>query len=192
VNPTLAWSRASEQWGLPSYQVKVDGALVAQTTATSITVPTPLRQGRHAWQISAVNRAGAATVARSGAILVDSLAPTVKLRVTGQRNPRRLLHASIRAYDTRPGLPGRQVSGVASVQVKWGDGFKPFVRSTSTSTSAHAYRRRGSFLLTVIVFDRAGNRTVVTKKIRITAPGKKPGKGKPSRRTHAPRQRSRR
>jgi hypothetical protein len=87
------------------------------------------------------------------------------------------MHVHVRAYDTRPGLPAGQVSGVRTVQVKWGDGFKRFVRSNSS----HDYRRRGTFVLTVIVKDRAGNRTVVHKRIRITAVSKNKAKhrGKP-------------
>jgi hypothetical protein len=193
VNPALQWSPASEQWGAPTYQVKLGGVLMAQTTSTSATIPTPLAQGRHAWQVSAVNRAGAATVARSATVLVDSRPPSVTLRVTGPRHPGGKLRVLVRAHDTRPGLPAGQVSGVTSVQVKWGDGYKPFVRSTSV----HAYRRRGSFLLTVIAHDRAGNRTVVHKKVRITPAAKKnktkaTGKGKPARPKHVVRHRSRR
>jgi hypothetical protein len=185
LTPTLRWSAASEQWGPATYQVKVNGALIAQTTSTSITIPTPLAQGRHAWQVIAVNRAGAATVARSATVLVDSLPPRATVRLTGQRHPGRSLRAFVRAYDTRPGLRSGQVSGVTSVQVKWGDGFKPFVRSTSV----HAYRRRGRFVLTVIVTDRAGNRTIVKKKVRITAA---PNTGKPRGRKHTVRHGSRR
>jgi hypothetical protein len=173
-NAVLSWSAAAEQWGSPTYQVKVDGNLVAQTTATSVSVPTPLAQGRHAWQVTAVNQAGVPTVARGAAVLVDSLPPTVSVRVTGQRHPQDRLQTFVRAYDTRPGLGGGQVAGVSSIQVKWGDGFKPFVRSRSV----HAYRRRGTFLLTVIVADRAGNRTVITKRIRITPVPKKKKKAK--------------
>jgi hypothetical protein len=185
TNPTVQWSPASEQWGSPTYRVTVDGVLVAQTTATSVRVPTALRQGRRTWQVTAVNQAGVATAARPAHVLVDSRPPTVRVQVTGQRHPRATMHVHVRAYDPRPGLPANQVSGVRTVQVKWGDGFKPFVRSNSS----HAYRRRGTFVLTVIVKDRAGNRTVVHKRIRITAVSKNRAKhrGKPK---HAVRRRS--
>jgi hypothetical protein len=181
-NPIVRWSPASEQWGSPTYQVKVDGILVAQTTSTSVSVPTALRQGRRVWQVTAVNQAGVATAARPATVLVDSRSPTVRVRIAGQRHPRVTMHVHVRAYDTRPGLPASQVSGVSTVQVKWGDGFKPFVRSNSS----HAYRRRGTFVLTVIVKDRAGNRTVVQKRIRITPVSKRKAKhrGKPTAPKH--------
>jgi hypothetical protein len=184
THPILGWSPASEQWGSPTYQVKVDGVLVAQTTSTSVSVPPALRQGRRVWRVTAVNQAGFATAARPATVLVDSLPPTVKLRITGQRHPRATIHVHVRAYDTRPGLSGSQVSGVSTVQVKWGDGFKPLVRSNST----HVYRRRGTFVLTVIVKDRVGNRTTVRKRIRITTvSGKKKAKhrARPGKPRHA-------
>jgi hypothetical protein len=181
VNPVLQWSAASERWGSPTYQVKLDGALVAQTTATAVTVPTPVRQGRHAWQVTVVNRAGVATVARSATVLVDSLPPIVSVRVTGQRHPLSPLRAYVRAHDTRPGLGSGQVSGVSTIQVRWGDGYSPFVRYVS----GHAYRRRGTYRLTVIVKDRAGNQTVIHKTIHVTLVPKKKKKAKPSPRRHS-------
>jgi hypothetical protein len=187
VTPTLSWSPASEVWGSPTYEVKLDGALIAQTTSTTVGVPAALAQGRHTWQVAAVNRAGGATLAHSATVLVDSLPPTVRVRITGQRHPGRPLHAYVRAYDTRPGLPGGQVSGVRSVQLKWGDGSKPLHRATSV----HAYRRRRTYVLTVIAIDRAGNQAVVTRKIRITAVPRKKGKGKPAHRKHVTRHGSR-
>lgn len=189
VNPVLSWSPASERWGAPTYQVRVDGSPVAQTTSTSVTVPPALAQGRHAWQVTAVNQAGVPTVAPGSTVLIDSLPPTVIVRVTGHRHPGQSLHAYVRAHDTRPGLPVGQVSGVNTVQVKWGDGYKPFLRSGWV----HAYRHRGRFMLTVIATDRAGNRTVVTKTIRITPVAKKKVQGhagQPKRPKHTVRRRS--
>ncbi|HEX8976375.1 MAG TPA: hypothetical protein VF781_07685 [Solirubrobacteraceae bacterium] len=177
VNPVLSWSAASEQWGAPNYQVKVDGTLVAQTTSTSVTVPIALTQGRHAWQVTAVNPAGVPTVARGSTVLVDSLPPIVSLRVTGRLHVGQWLHAYVRALDTRPGLPVGQVSGVNTVQVKWGDGSEPFMGSNS----AHVYRRRGRFVLTVIVTDRAGNRTVITRRIHIVPVAKPKPRGRAGR-----------
>lgn len=175
INPVLSWSSASELWGSPTYQVKMDGTLVAQTNATSIAVPAPLTQGRHNWQVTAINAAATSTVDRVSTVLVDTLPPTVKLRVRGKFHPKVLLHAFVRAYDTRPGLPGGQVSGVSHLQVRWGDGSKPLTRATTT----HRYRRTGRFTLTITATDRAGNRTVVKKKIRVVpVPKKKKKKGK--------------
>jgi hypothetical protein len=181
VNPVLRWSAASEQWGSPTYQVKLDGILVAQSTANAVTVPTPVRQGRHVWQVTAVNRAGVATVARSATVFVDSLPPIVSVRVTGQRHPLSPLRVYVRAHDTRPGLGSGQVSGVSTVQVRWGDGHSRFVRYVS----GHAYRRRGTYRLTVIVKDRAGNQTVIHKTIHVTPVAKKKKKAKPSPRRHS-------
>jgi hypothetical protein len=164
THPVLSWSAASEEWGSPTYAVKLRGAVVAETTATSVRVPGTLAQGRHVWSVTAINQAGGGTVARSATVFVDSLAPVVSVRVTGPRQPKGLLHVYVHAHDTRAGLPSSRVSGVNTVQVRWGDGAK-----TSTHYPAtHAYRRRRTFTLTVVVSDRAGNRTVIRKKIRIT------------------------
>jgi hypothetical protein len=181
VNPVLRWSAAAEQWGSPTYQVKLDGVLVAQSTATAVAVPTPVRQGRHIWQVAAVNRAGVATVARSATVLVDSLPPIVSVRITGQRHPMSPMRAYVRAHDTRPGLGSGQVSGVSTVQVRWGDGYRPFVRYVS----GHVYRRRGTYRLTVVVKDRAGNQTVIHKTIRVAPVAKKKKKAKASPRRHS-------
>jgi hypothetical protein len=182
VKPVLEWSAASEQWGPPTYEVRLGGVLVAQTTSTAVAVPTPVRQGRDVWQVTAVNPAGVATAARSATVLVDSLPPIVTIRVTGQRHPLDPMRVYVRAHDTRPGLGSGQVSGVSTVQVKWGDGYSPVVRYIS----GHAYRRRGTYRLTAIVKDRAGNRTVIHRTIHITAvpKKKKTKKARPSPQRH--------
>jgi hypothetical protein len=87
----------------------------------------------------------------------------------------------VRAHDTRPGLGSGQVSGVSTIQVRWGDGDSRFVRYVS----GHAYRRRGTYRLTVIVKDRAGNTTVIDKTIHVTPVANMKKKTKPSPRRHS-------
>ncbi len=139
--PVLSWSAAAELWGPPTYEVKLDGVLVAETTATSVRVPVKVTQGPHVWQVTAVDRAGGGSVAGRATIFVDSLAPVVTVRITGPRRPLGLLHVRVSAHDTRRGLPRAMVSGVRTVRVRWGDG----AASSPSSSPVHAYRRAGTF-----------------------------------------------
>jgi hypothetical protein len=176
VNPVLTWSGASELWGPPQYIVKLDGVQIADTTATRIRTPAPVTQGRHTWQVTAVNQGGVATSARAAAVFVDSVPPKVSVRITGPRHVHSELHLTASYTDARSGVPRSAASGVRSVQVKWGDGSKYSIRHGKY----HAYSRRGIFVMTVTVRDHAGNRTIVTRKLRIT-PSPKP---KHNRRGH--------
>jgi hypothetical protein len=182
LNPILSWSTASELWGPVHYIVTFDGAPIGQTGGTSARVLTPIAQGRHTWQVTAVNQVGLGTVARSGSVFVDTIKPRVSFTLTGPRTVGATQRVSIKANDAPRPLPPAQSSGIKSVQVKWGDGAKPFLRKT---IATHVYRRRRSYVVTVIVKDRAGNRTVVTRKLTIKPkfkPKKRKGKGKPKAR----------
>jgi hypothetical protein len=169
-DPVLSWSAAGELWGSPQYVVKVDGTTVGTTTATSLRVPQALSQGHHSWQVTAYNRAGLTSSSRVGGLTVDSIPPFAKVTVTGVRRVGSLVHAYVSYSDARPG------SGVASVQIKWGDGAK---LTTLEHRFTHTYKRRGQFTLTVIVKDKAGNRRVATKHLKIAAKAK--AKAKPKR-----------
>ncbi|MGI8506793.1 MAG: hypothetical protein ACR2MK_08330 [Solirubrobacteraceae bacterium] len=178
VNPVLSWSPAPELWGAPQYLVKLDGVQIAETTATQIQTPA-LTQGRHTWQLTAVNQAGLATPWQAATVFVDSLPPRVSLEITGVRHVGSELQVYVGYTDSPPGVSPSVASGVNSVQVKWGDGANYYI----THGKFHFYSRRGTFVVTVIVKDRAGNRTIVTRKLKITPqPKPKPkGKAKPKR-----------
>ncbi len=164
VNPVLSWSPASELWGSPVYTVKVGGVVVGQTTGTQFQVPVALTQGRHSWQVTATNLAGLTNSSQGSTVFVDTVAPDVTLKVTGQRRVGDRLHASISYTDAPRGIRHADASGVKTVQIKWGDGSKAYV----THSAYHVYKRARRYVVTVIVFDRAGNRTVVTRKVKIT------------------------
>jgi hypothetical protein len=168
-HPTLTWSSALEQWGPIRYVVKLDGRAVTQTDATSARVPTLVGQGRHSWRVTAYNLAGEAVSDRQSTVFVDSLAPRVTVKVTGARHPHVQLRVTVKPTDAPRGLPAADGSGVASISVRWGDGKRATIKRTSAhKTALHAYGRRGKFKLQVIVTDRAGNRKVVTRTIKIT------------------------
>ena len=175
ANPILSWSPASELWGSPLYGVRVDGVQVASTGATSIRSPLPLANGRHSWQVTAVNKAGLSTVAKVGTVFVDTVKPRVSFKLSGTRVVGATVRISVSVNDAPAPLRKSQSSGIKTVQVKWGDGAKPFIRNDRAS---HVYKRRRTYTVTVIVKDRAGNRTVVTRKVKISPTG---GSGKKSK-----------
>jgi hypothetical protein len=172
VHPTLAWSAARSLWGL-QYVVSVDGAEVAQTSATSIVVPAALSEGPHTWQVQALNAAGLTSVAPAATVFVATIPPAVTFTLTGKLRVHAIVHVEVSYSDVPPGLPPADASGVTSVVVDWGDGS----RYRITHGKYHVYRRAGRYRLTVTVTDRAGNVTTVSQAIKIAAP-------KPTRKPH--------
>jgi hypothetical protein len=169
LNPVLSWSPASELWGSPVYTVKVGGVVVGQTTATALQVPVALTQGRHVWQVTATDLAGLTNISQNSTVFVDTIAPHVTLRITGTRQVGYVLHATVTYTDAPHGLSHADASGVKTVQIKWGDGSKAYI----SHGASHVYKRRRTYLVTVIAIDKAGNRTVVTRKLKIARAGKR-------------------
>lgn len=161
--PTLSWSGAAELWGSPQYAVRLDGTLIAQTTATSIAAP--MTNGRHVYQVTAVNQAGLSTPAAPATVFVDTVAPRVSESIRGTFIVATRERLTVRYSDLPPpGLPRAAASGVATVSVNWGDGTIARIRRTSAS---HVYTRTRRYTVTITATDRAGNRTVLKKTITI-------------------------
>jgi hypothetical protein len=184
TQPVLAWSQAREAWGPLQYSVTADGAQIAQTSGTAVVVPSALAQGPHTWQVTASNPAGLTSTARTASVWVDTVAPAVSFTLSGRTRAGSLLHVYVRYTDSPPPVPAADASGIASVLVNWGDGSRYLIRHGKY----HVYRRRGRYLLSVTVTDRAGNATTLTRLMRI-APKPKP---KPKRKSHGKPGRSRR
>ncbi len=140
-----------------------------------------LAQGRHSWQVTAVNMAGLTRVSPAATVFVDSLAPRLSLRISGPRHVGARIKIAVDYSDTHPGVPRSAASGVSSVQVRWGDGSKPDPRENENKNHSdsllhpkiihrafHVYKRRGTYRVAVTVKDRAGNKTVKTQRVRIT------------------------
>ncbi|HWE09891.1 MAG TPA: hypothetical protein VG325_11080 [Solirubrobacteraceae bacterium] len=180
ARPLLSWSPSSQLWGGPRYVVKVDGTVVGQTTATQFVLPAPLIDGRHVYQVTAVNQAGLATAARAATVFVDTVKPRVTATITGTRAIRHQLRLTVRYSDPPPaGLPKSAASGVSTVYAGWGDGAtRSRIRRTTTT---HVYKRKRTYTVTVTVTDRAGNRTVVKKRLVIATKPPKGGKHKTTR-----------
>ena len=165
VNPLLKWTAAPERWGAPRYVVKVNGAAIADTTATEALSPAALAQGRHTWQVTAVNLAGLTSSSKQATVFVDSLAPGVTLRIGGGRHVGSVMRAAVQASDTHRGVPHAADSGVKSVRLSWSGGSKA---ATIKRGESHVYTKRGTYRVTVTAIDRAGNKTVLTRKVKIT------------------------
>jgi len=167
--PVLAWSRPAG-WGPITYSVAIDGTIVAQTRATSIQPPAPLADGPHTWQVTATNPVGQQSRTAPATVFVDSTPPVGTLRVVGRRLVGLPLHVRVSYADRPPaGAPGYDASGVATLLIRWGDGtLTHFARGTRLLT--HVYRRPGRYQITLVITDRAGNRTQVSEVVRILRP----------------------
>ena len=191
ASPPFAWSGAAELWGSPTYVLRIDGAAAGQTTSTQMVAPAPLANGRHSYQLTAVNLAGLSTAATPATIFVDTVPPKATLKLSGTSivNTRESLRV---AYTDPPprGLPKADASGVDTVMVRWGDG-SPQARIRRT-TASHVYTRVRTYTLRLTLTDRAGNTTVITHKITIKhkpKPKRKKRHGK-GKRPHAARARA--
>jgi hypothetical protein len=172
AHPLLSWTPSAELWGPANYTVDVDGVPVTQTGVTLIRVPTTVSDGPHVWQVTAANLAGETSTTKTGRFFVDTVAPEASFTVSGRRRAGSFLHIYVSDADLPPAdEPGATASGVASVEVKWGDGSDYMI----SHGKFHAYRRPGRYTITVIVKDQAGNTTTLGRQFKI-APKPKPKK----------------
>jgi hypothetical protein len=130
-------------------------------------------------------------------VFVDTVAPRVSLRFTGSRIVNTAMHLHVTYSDPPPaGQPSSAASGVSKVYVSWGAGPQARV---GRNDAAHTYTRIRTYTVTLTVTDKAGNRTVVARKLKIKAKAKprkhkkKPKKStrKVTHRGHVVRNRSR-
>jgi hypothetical protein len=165
--PTLTWNAARESWGPITYTVFLDGHAIAQTTATSLTVPSPLIDGPHVWQVTATNETGQTSTSPKGTVFVDTYPPRLRLRLAGRTRTKLDLTLRVTATDPpNPAQPGAGASGIAKVTVRWGDGTKA-LSATKSVSATHSYRRTGLYRVIVTATDKAGNTTTVSRYLRI-------------------------
>jgi hypothetical protein len=184
ATPALLWSPSSELWGAPTYLLRIDGVQVGQTTALQLAAPAPLTNGRHTYQLSAVNLAGVTTNAPGATVFVDTVPPRASWKLKGSSIIGTREQLRISYTDPPPaGLPQSAASGVSTVYVNWGDG-SPRAR-IRRATASHVYRRIRTDTITITLTDRAGNKTVIVHKLKIKAKPK-PKKPKKHRKAHPP------
>ena len=166
TEPVLSWSVPGELWGTLTYRVTIDGVAVATTSSTSFRPGAALSQGPHAFQVTAVNAYGAATSTTPAAFFIDTVPPAGAFRLRGAERSHALLRVLVQAGDPPPpGLSPADASGVAKVVVNWGDGSSQRIEH---ATATHRYLLAGRYLLRITITDHAGNRTVLTRRLRIT------------------------
>jgi hypothetical protein len=128
--------------------------------------PDHIEDGRHQIQIFATDNAGQETGSRVGRVLVDRTAPAVKIKRRGRR-------LTVIVSDTKTASGLRR----GSVRVSFGDGRRagasaPASRRKGKRGSVsvkirHAYEGAGSFAPRVWARDRAGNATLLKRKVRV-------------------------
>jgi len=151
--PLLKWRPGAELWG-QGFRVVIDGTPVGETAATQLALAQPLADGRHRWQVVAVDRRGQAIASKTGTLRIDATAPRLRVRVTGRRRAGAGLRVAVTTSDPRG-------SGLKSLSVSYGDGAR-----TGRTRSVHRYRR-GRFTLVVRATDRAGNVARAQVRLRI-------------------------
>ena len=179
---------AAELWGAPQYVVTVDGAAVAQTTATAFAPPArrgqrPPRlpgdrgQPGRAWPPPPGRRRCSSTPCRRGS--------RSSSRGRGHRQ-----HASTCRRPTatrrRRACRSSAASGVATVTVNWGDG-PPSADPAHDAT--HVYTRRRTYTVSVTATDRAGNGPSSRTRSRSSAT---PAQAPPKQHKHTKKRRRRR
>ena len=127
-------------------------AVVEPTTASQLVSTKRIGRGRHSVSVTATDRRGQASRSRTANFTVEAGLPSLRIRV--RRSGRRVT-VSRAARDRGP-------SGLDYVQIDWGDG----ARSSRRARAVHTYKR-GRFTLRVTAVDRAANRTVKSKALRI-------------------------
>jgi MYXO-CTERM domain-containing protein len=125
--PSLCWFRRPHETEIAEYQLWIDGAQVATTTARCATPPAALAQGTHTWYVVAVDLAGnTRQSSNTGKLRVDYTAPSA---------PTLLAPADSSSTIDPPTFtwsPAHDDVGIASYEI-YLDGYS---RSTVSSTTS--------------------------------------------------------
>jgi len=126
----------------------------------------PLADGRHYWRVTVTNPAGQQSATALNTVFVDTVAPTAHIHKLS-RLPGRGVRIVVRYFDRPPaGEPAFDASGVKTVVIHWGDGKVLRIR-VGSHLGIHHYRHAGRYKITVVLTDRAGNRTRLVRYVRI-------------------------
>ncbi len=170
AHPTFHWTPSNARWGPLTYTVRLDGEVVGQTTSPALRLPSPLGDGPHTWNVLVANPAGLTKTSKTVRVFVDTVAPTLRAKLSGARRIDAALKLRLSYRDAPPaGLPGRDASGVKSITIHWGDGTTSHVKPGAHRLT-HIYRRPGRFAVTITISDRAGNRRTIVRHVKIARP----------------------
>lgn len=156
TRPKLRWRPGLDLWGPQRFRVLIDGQPVAETTVDEYTPRVPLTPGKHSWQIEAVDARGQVTRSRVRTLRIDSVKPTVSLKIEGKRVVGSNLKFTVRAKD-------KGGSGLDRITLDYGDKSG----RVEQKTTRHRYSKSGTYRLTVRAVDKAGNVTRKQVKLRI-------------------------
>jgi hypothetical protein len=155
--PLLSWEPAVDALGAVTYTVVIDGRAIAQTTATRVRLAEGvLDQGTHTVRVVATDAAGQHTAAEPASYRLDRLAPIARVTARGHRR------LAVRIVDGGGAAASGPASGASSV--RWGDGDST---DEATRRASHTYKKPGTYKVTVVAVDAAGNRAVVVRFVRV-------------------------
>jgi len=164
----IAWDKTLNAIGGVRYSVSVDDEPVIENLRRlhARLTPDQVEDGRHRIQVFATDNAGQETGSRVGRLLVDRTAPAVKLKRRGRR-------LTVVVADTKGASGLRR----GSIKVSFGDGRragasasarrKKGKRGSASVKIRHTYEGPGRFRLRVRARDRAGNATLLRRKVRV-------------------------
>ena len=144
----ISWAPAPNAIGPVTYTVTVDDTDVADgLTRTSINLgPGDISDGTHTLAVIATDEQGQSVTSLTNTVQVDRTPPRATIRVSGRR-------ATVRVFDA--------TSGLAAASVGFGDG------AHGGAHARHTYRAPGHYVITIRARDRAGNRAVIRRRVRI-------------------------
>ncbi|UUY03520.1 PKD domain-containing protein [Svornostia abyssi] len=150
----VRWDAARNALGPLKYEVFFDGVpLEAPIRGRALRVPrAALDDGRHRVQLRATDREGQRVLSNVSTLRIDGTAPTVRVTRRARRR------VAVRISDA-----GRSGLDTERSTVAWGDGSD----GAAANNQSHTYRRPGTYRVTVVARDRAGNTRRVTERVVV-------------------------
>jgi PKD domain len=153
----LQWETPLAGAGKLTYSVLVDDREVAEniTTTGTILTSSQVSSGTHTVQVEATDSLGQVVDSAPSTLKVDRSPPRVRVRVRGGT-------VFVRISDGARG----QSSGlrIGSVHVSFGDGRSAHGRAKLN----HRYASRGSYTITVMASDKAGNKVTTRRLVLVS------------------------
>lgn len=165
----VSWSEALDLWGGVTYSVQIGGREIVRTRDRRYLIPETagVADGVQNLKIVAIDQNGQTTSTPIRPIKLDSAAPTAVIELARKK---RTVTATVVAADVLP--PSGRASGIKVTTINFGDGM-PSVKARS-ATKKYLGKKR-EFTITANVTDNAGNRTTVTRTIKLPKPPKRRG-----------------